>query len=44
MVSQKMVIAHFDNIETSGNLYRNKWKNLLCRQTNTNPSHGPYHF
>merc|ERR1712223_430411 len=43
---QKVVIVRCEQINISGNFYRNKLKYLdfLRKRTNTKPSHGPFHF
>merc|ERR1712086_271079 len=42
---QKVVCVRCEEINISGNFYRNKLKYLdfLRKRTNTNPTHGPFH-
>uniref|UniRef100_A0A8C9H5B4 Large ribosomal subunit protein uL13 n=1 Tax=Piliocolobus tephrosceles TaxID=591936 RepID=A0A8C9H5B4_9PRIM len=46
LLGWKVVVVRCEGINISGNFYRNKLKYLafLCKQMNTNPSRGPYHF
>merc|ERR1712200_77497 len=43
---QRVVVVRCEQINISGNFYRNKLKYLdfLRKRTNTKPSHGPFHF
>eukprot|EP00794_Sanderia_malayensis_P000028 gene28-618_t len=43
---QRIVVVRCEDINISGNFYRNKLKYLeyLRKRMNTNPSRGPYHF
>lgn len=43
---QKLVVVRCEQIQISGNFYRNKLKVLdyLRKRMNTKPSRGPYHF
>mmetsp|Transcript_22891 Transcript_22891/g.58873 ORF Transcript_22891/g.58873 Transcript_22891/m.58873 type:complete len:202 (+) Transcript_22891:42-647(+) len=43
---QRVVCVRAEGINVSGSLYRNKLKyaEWMRKKTNTNPSHGPFHF
>ena len=46
LAGQDIVVVRCDEINQSGSLFRNKLKfhQYLRKRTNTNPTHGPFHF
>ena len=46
LAGQSVTVVRCDEINQSGSLFRNKLKFLqyLRKRTNTNPTHGPFHF
>ena len=46
LTGQRVVVVRCEDINISGNFYRNKLKVLdyLRKRMNSNPSKGPYHF